>query len=190
MNALRFSLALLLTISLIKAKDPQVQDCSIIIESQWEDLDKNKEKAQATFGGTWILVGTITFKKKCNAQVNLQEIRLKWHGAHLDQMTGELFISKDCGPLKPINENHVADSQWGKSSQTLLLRFDHAISLHPTTVFHLVLTVPENQEQLLKGTFTIEPNYLPEVFQEAAQKEPLAINIEVSGSEVHQHPRS
>ncbi len=188
----RFSLALLLSCTIAHSRAPQIQDgnapqiqdCSIAIESRWEDLENNKEKSQK-FGGKWILAGTITFKKKCNAQVNLQEIRLQWHGKQLDQLSGELFTPKDSGPFKPIRDNHLADGTWSKTTQTLILKFDRGVSLHPITVFHLVLTVPENQEQRLKGQFTIEPDYLPTPFQEAAQKEPLSINLDVSGSTIH-----
>ncbi len=180
----RFSLVLLLVCTIAHSKAPHIQDCSITIESQWEDLENNKEKSQK-FGGKWILAGTITFKKKCNAQVNLQEIRLQWHGKHIENLTGSLFTSKDFGPFKPLPANHIADSKWSKKTQTLMLKFDRVISLHPTTVFHLVLTVPEDQEQLLKGQFIIEPDYLPTPFQEAAQKDPLSINLDVSGNTVH-----
>jgi len=183
-NIKRFLLTLLLICANTHSKIPHIQDCSITIESQWEDLENNKEKSQK-FGGKWILAGTITFKKKCNAQINLQEIRLQWHGKHLEQLTGSLFIPKDSGPFKPVPANHIADSKWSKKTQTLMIKFDRAVSLYPTTIFYLVLTVPEDQEQLLKGQFTIEPDYLPMPFQEAAYKDPLSINLDVSGSTIY-----
>jgi len=183
-TAVHISLAILVNCTIIQSKSAQTNDCTISIESQWEDLENNKEKSQK-FGGKWILAGTITFKKKCNKQVTLQEIRLQWHGKHLELLTGSLFIHKDTGPFKPVPDNHIADSKWSKTTQTLLLKFNHPISLHTTTTFHLVLTVPEDQEQLLKGNFTIEPAYLPEPFQEAIQKDPLSISLDVMGSSVH-----
>lgn len=166
------------------AKTDNTTDCSIIIESQWEDLENNKEKSDK-FGGKWILAGKIIFKKKCNSQVLLQEIRLHWHGEHLDQLSGSLFTQKECGPFKPLPAHHVADSKWSKTSQTLVFKFDRIISLYPTTIFHLVLTVPENQEQYLKGQFTIEPDYLPIPFQEVAQKDQLSLALDVIGISIH-----
>jgi len=137
------------------------------------------------FFGKWILAGTIIFKKKCNAQVNLEEIRLQWHGKSLEHLQGSLFIAKNSEPFKPINDNHVSDGKWGKKTQRLNFKFNHTISLHPTTIFYLVLTIPEEHVHALKGHFTIIPSCLPTPFQQEANKDPLAISIDVIDSTTH-----
>lgn len=159
-------------------------DCAIIIEPHWEDLEKTKDRSEQ-FGGKWILAGTITFKKKCNSHENLEELTLQWHGSHLDNLQGSLFIVKNPGTFKPINENHVADGKWSKERQVLELSFNRPLSLQSSTILNLVLTIPESQEPLLKGHFTIAPQCLPVPFQEAASKDPLSINIDVMKCTIH-----
>lgn len=161
------------------------QGCSIAIESHWQDLENNKERAQK-FGGKWVLAGTITFKKNCNAPARLSELHLVWHGTPVDHLKGSLFSPKNMQPLRPTNEQHVADSIWSKTKQSLIFKFDdHAVSLHPTTIFYLVLTIPEEQEKTLRGSFSIEPQCLPEAFKEVVQRDSLAIQIDVTQSNVH-----
>lgn len=160
------------------------QGCSIAIESHWQDLENNKERAQK-FGGKWVLAGTITFKKNCNAPAHLSELHLVWHGTPMDHLQGSLFRAKNTEPLKPINEHHIADSIWSKTKQTLIFKFDRSVSLHPTTIFYLVLTIPEEQEKGLRGSFSIEPQCLPESFKEVVQQDTLSIHIDVTQSRVH-----
>lgn len=163
---------------------PSVRGCSIAIESHWQDLENNKERAQK-FGGKWVLAGTITFNKNCNAPAHLNELHLVWHGTPLEHLKGSLFVAKNREPLKPTNDRHVADSIWSKTKQTLIFKFDRSVSLHPTTIFYLVLTIPEEQEKTLRGSFTIEPQCLPESFKEVVQQDMLSIQIDVTQSNVH-----
>lgn len=162
---------------------PIIKECSISIEPQWQNLENNTERAQQ-FGGKWILAGSITFKKTCNSPVHLNELRFVWNGIPLNQLQGSLFKANDSEPFKPINKNHIADSSWSKKEQSLIFKFAQSISLHPTTIFYLVLTIPEEQEKKLKGSFSILPHYLPLPFQEALQKEKMDLHLDIMGSSI------
>jgi len=70
----------------------------------------------------------------------------------------------------------VCDGIWSKSKQTLILNFDEKENLAPTTVFYLVLTVPEEIEPILKkGSFCLEEQCLPKPFKQCAQQEKLSL---------------
>ena len=122
-------LLLLLTAHTLCAQS-STRGCSITIESHWQDLENNKDRAQK-FGGKWVLAGTLTFKKNCNAPAHLNELHLVWHGTPLDHLQASLFGAKNREPLKPTNDYHIADSVWSKTKQTLIFKFDRSVSLHP-----------------------------------------------------------
>ncbi len=150
-------------------------ECRITLKPKWRDLDGNSTKA-AQFGGRWILVGSITFKR-CKDPICIETINLHWNGDHLDNLVASLYKKNlDKELFIPIEENLICDGIWNKSKQTLILNFDEKESLAPTTVFYLVLTVPEEIEPILKkGSFCLEEQCLPKPFKQCAQQEKLSL---------------
>lgn len=162
------------------------EEFNIILKSKWCDLDGNCTKVN-DFGGKWVLVGSITFKKRCKDPICIETISLHWNGEQLDNLIASLYkknLEKD--HFLPIEENLVCDGTWNKTKQTLLLNFDEKENLAPTTIFYLVLTVPESIEPILKnGFFSLEEHYLPKPFKQCAQTEKLSLAINTTPSKNH-----
>ena len=156
----------------------KAESFNIILKSKWCDLDGNCTKA-AEFGGKWILVGSITFKKRCKDPISMETINLHWNGEMIDNLTASLYRKNlDKELFLPIEENLICDGIWNKKKQTLILNFDEKENLAPTTVFYLVLTVPELIEPILKrGAFYLEEQCLPKPFKQCAQNEKLSLAI-------------
>jgi hypothetical protein len=149
---------------------------NIALKPKWRCLEENCEKA-ATFGGKWILAGSITFKKRCKDPIYIDTINLHWNGDNLDNLIASLYRKNlDKELFLPIEENLVCDGVWNKNKQTLVLNFDEKESLAPTTTFYLVLTVPDGIEPVLKkGSFCLEEQCLPKPFKQCAQQEKLSL---------------
>ena len=156
---------------------PSKAECSITLKPKWRDLDGNCSKA-IQFGGKWVLVGSITFKR-CKDPISIDTLNLHWNGEPLDNLIASLYRKNlDKEVFMPIEENLVCDGIWSKSKQTLILNFDEKESLAPTTVFYLVLTVPEEIEPILKkGSFCLEDQCLPKPFKQCAQQEKLSLAL-------------
>ncbi|HSC24746.1 MAG TPA: hypothetical protein VLB80_00815 [Candidatus Babeliales bacterium] len=148
---------------------------NVILKPKWYDLDQNCTKVDE-FGGKWILAGSITFKKRCKNSICIETICLQWNGECLDNLIASLYkknLDKDV--FLPIEENLICDGTWNKDKQTLVLNFNEKENLAPTTVFYLVLTVPQSIETLLKkGSFFLEEQSLPKPFKECAHHEKLS----------------
>jgi len=138
---------------------------SVTLEPKWENLEPNTRKTKE-FGGKWILVGSITFKKNSKEPVNLNKIYLSWQGEAIKNLVGSLYKKKLDKNFIPIQDYLICDSAWNKTKQTLILKFDEKQTLGPITTFYLVLTIPESIETVVKkGSFIIEKEYLPEQFK-------------------------
>jgi hypothetical protein len=170
--------ALLIIISNLFIHLCKAEEFNIILKPKWCNLDNNCTK-ETEFGGKWILVGSITFKKRCKDPICIETISLHWNGEHLDNLVASLYkknLEKD--NFLPIEENLVCDGMWNKNKQTLMLNFDEKENLAPTTIFYLVLTVPESIEPILKkGSFYLEDHSLPKPFKQCAQAEKLSLAI-------------
>lgn len=154
-----------------------VEEFDITLKSKWHDLESN-EKKSTDFGGKWILVGSITFKKRCKDPIFIKTINLHWNGEHIDNLIGSLYKKALDEEFLAIEDNLVCDGIWSNSKQTLILDFDEKENLGPTTVFYLVLTVPESIEPILKkGSFCIEEQCLPKPFKQCIQQEKLTLAI-------------
>lgn len=154
-------------------------DFSIIIESKWQDLEKEPAKAKE-FGGKLILVGSITLKKRSKEYVSLSKIYLRWNGCPIDNLVGSLYKKELDKDFHPIEEYLVCDGVWNKNKQRLLFEFDEKQTLGPTNIFYLVLTVPEELEKTLKnGSFEIEHSCLPELLQQCTINQELALSIDI-----------
>ena len=152
-------------------------DFDITLTPKWSVLDGNRTKA-TDFGGKWILVGSITFKKRSKDPIAIESITLQWNGDSIDNLIGSLYKKTPDKDFLPIEDNLVCDAVWNKKKQVIIFNFDERENLGPTTVFYLVLTVPEAIESLLKtGSFCLEKQCLPGPFKHCAQQEKLSLAI-------------
>ena len=154
-----------------------VEDFNITIKSKWCDLDGNCTKSD-DFGGKWILVGSFTFKKRSKEPLCIGNMTLHWSGEPLNNLVASLYKKNLDKDFLAIEDNLVCDGIWNKAKQQLIFNFDERENLGPTTVFYLVLTVPECIESVLKkGFFYIEEQSLPKAFKHCAQQEKLSLAI-------------
>lgn len=163
--------------SFLTASHNELDDFKIILESTWKDLDTDIAQSQE-FGGKWILIGSITFRKKAKEVVNLEKLYLHWTGKPLAHLLGSLYKKTTSHDFLPIQDYLVCDGKWNNAQQILMLDFEQKLTLGPTNTFYLVLTVPDNVENIVKeGSFDILDSYLPEPFKEclAQEKHSLAL---------------
>lgn len=147
----------------------------ITVQPKWKELGcKNNQCSD--FGGKWILVGSITFIRRSKDPIAMETINLHWNGDTLDNLLGSLYRKTVGKEFFAIEENLVCDGIWNAKKQTLVFDFDEKENLGPTTVFYLVLTVPEEIEPILtRGSFCLENHGLPHPFKQCAQKEQLIL---------------
>lgn len=154
---------------------------AIAIEPHWQDIDSNNYNHAERFGGKWILVGSITFKKKAKDPVNLTRLYLHWNGAPLDTLAASLYREAQHKQFLPLEDFLMCDGTWNRLTQTLMLDFEKQESLGLANTFHLVLTVPSHLEQTIKhGSFTIVKNRLPDPFQVAMSPHILSFASDVA----------
>jgi hypothetical protein len=150
----------------------------IVLKSKWRPLDNNAQH-EIDFGGKWVLVGGITFKKKSKDPLFIDSLCLRWHGAYLDNVIASLYKKTPSKEFLPIENNLVCDWTWNKTKQVIMFNFSDKETLHPTTTFYLVLTIPPENEQLLKnGTFSLEEQCLPKPFKQSLQTMQLSLTIQ------------
>ncbi len=151
-------------------------DCLISVEPKWENLCTDPTHID-TFGGKWIVVGSISFRKKIKDPTKLDKIRLAWHGPHMNNLSGSLYRKYPEKKFLAIEDNLICDSTWNRTKQELILNFeDNPQSLGPLTMFYLVLTVPPSQEEIIKqGHFSVLKACLPHSFREKATELKLDI---------------
>lgn len=155
-------------------------DFSISLEPTWQDLESNPDNINK-FGGKWILVGSITFKKRAKDSINLEKIYLKWNGPLLDNAIASLYRGRPDKSFLPIQDNVIADGIWNKTKQRLLFDFQEDETLGAVTIFYLVLTIPPCCEALFQqGHFSLEKTCLPAPYQQCIYNNKLAFNINVS----------
>jgi len=164
--------------STLPTQNCKAENFNIILKSKWCNLDENCSKA-TDFGGKWILVGSIKFIRRCKDPVCIETINLHWNGQTIDNLVASLYKKNlDKETFLPIEENLICDGIWNKNKQTLVFNFDEKENLGPTTIFYLVLTVPESIEPILKkGSFCLEEQCLPKPFKQCAQNEKLSLAI-------------
>ncbi len=170
-------------IQLINASDTSMLDDFLItLESTWHCLDDN-DGSCSLFGGKWVLVGNITFRKKSiQDSVHLQQLKLHWNGPFISSLSASLY-KKNFDPTKkeflPIDDYLICDGCWNNAKQTLVMTFDERQTLGAVEVFYVVLTVPTPLETILKqGSFSLEKQDLPLPFQHAykPQSQQLTFN--------------
>lgn len=158
--------------------------CQINLEPKWENIEKNTKTKE--FGGKWMLVGSITFRKKSGVKEKccLETMILKWNGSPVEKLQGSLYVKLPEKNFLPIEENVLSDGQWNTADQTLTFAFtERKQTLGPINVFYVVLTIPEELEPILQnGSFSLVTNTLPEPFQQFAKenKTDLTVNSSVN----------
>lgn len=151
---------------------------TIILKPKWRDLETDSKK-NIDFGGKWMLVGSITFKKKCKDPMALETLHLHWNGEPISNLVASLYKKDFSRDFLPIDKNLMCDGVWNKSKQTLIFNFEEKETLAPTTTFYLVFTIPEELEaNLLQGSFSLIEHFLPKQFKECCQSNNLSLAIQ------------
>ena len=165
---------ILVVSSAAQARGPS--DCLISVEPQWKNIESNCTRNDQC-GGKWILVGSITFRKKSKEQTKLEHMKLAWHGEQINHLNGSLYKKLPKKHFMDIEQNLVCDSSWNKARQELILNFeDNKQTLGPLNIFYLVLTVPSEVEPALRhGSFSVSKTDLPPSFQ--SQAAPLKLDL-------------
>lgn len=145
----------------IQAAHQEHEAVKVFIEPKWQDLENDSAIAQQ-FGGKWILVGSITFKKKSTMPVALTKLELHWNGTPLHHLMGSLYDKPLDKEFMAVEETLLSDGHWNQTTQTLILKFNKRKTLNAVNVFYVVLTVPEHLESTLKrGSFDVCTSSLP-----------------------------
>jgi len=170
--------ALLLTAASITYLSHATDNFKITIQAKWKELGCKNNQC-FNLDGKWILVGSFTFIRRSKDPIALETIYLNWNGPKLDNLSGSLYRKTVGKEFFAIEENLVCDSIWNEKKQMLIFDFDKKENLGPSTVFYLVLTVPEEIESILtKGFFSLESHGLPYHFKHCAQQERLVLAID------------
>jgi hypothetical protein len=140
---------------------------TIAIEPKWENLELNDKKMEF-FGSKWLLVGSITLKKKAKELVNLSQLTLRWQGPRLNNLVGSLYKKNPDRPFLPIENQLLCDGEWNKTRQTLAFHFDQQL-LGPLNIFYVTLILPPSTEELIKnGSFVLDTTALPRPYRTQA----------------------
>lgn len=149
----------------------------VILKAKWHDLDSNPQRVK-TFGGKWVIAGSITFKKRTQEVIFLNQLQLTWEGENIDQLAGSLYEKNDMSAFLPIEKYLVCDSRWKKSTQQLVMKFNRTFTLGAVNTFYLVLTVPDDVEKKLKqGRFKLEQVGLPTHYRQYVKGRKLSIAL-------------
>lgn len=160
---MKWLLYIILATSALEAHAIQYEndELKVFIEPKWKDLEQNNSKS-SQFGGKWILVGSITFKKKTKDPLHMTKLNLHWNGTPLENLIGSLYDKSLDKEFMPIEDALLCDGCWNRATQTLILKFNKRKPLNAVNVFYIVLTVPDHLEQTLKhGSFDILPSSIP-----------------------------
>jgi hypothetical protein len=151
-------------------------DCSISLEPCWSNIEQ-KNTCQEKFGTKWVLIGSITFRKKSKEDIKLDAIQLHWQGDKIEQLSGSLYKKHPTKKFMPIEENLLCDGIWNSAHQQLTLDFSNRKqTLGPINIFYIVLSVPDTLETTLKkGHFLLTKTHLPQLFSD--QHDELKLNI-------------
>ncbi len=161
-------------------------DITVTIQPDWKDLEHNPKYIKK-FGGRWILAGTITIVKKAQEKIHLNRLHLQWEGPQespkIETLNASLYAGECLEDFLPIQENLVCDGVWNSAQQKLLFNFEEQQLLTFKNCFFLVLTVPENKEQLIRnGTFKLVTAILPEPIKECLNNEQICLQYKKNSS--------
>jgi hypothetical protein len=169
------------TTQLVSHSNAILDDFVVTLESTWRCLD-DTDGSCLQFGGKWVLIGNITFRKKSvKDSIHLNQLKLHWDGPFINALSASLY-KKSFDPTKkeflPIDDYLVCDGCWNNTKQTLILTFDERQTLGAIEVFYVVLTVPQGLESILKqGSFSLEKKDLPLPFQQTCSPASLTLSF-------------
>jgi len=176
MNAMRYALACGVICTSL-ANTTNQEPFKILLEPKWVNLDTNPERAKE-FGGKWILAGSITLKKRSPEVLFLDKMKLTWEGEKIEKLIGSLYEKNDMMEFLPIEKYLLSDSMWKSSTQQMILHFHRPLTLGAINTLYLVLTVPEELENILKkGKFTLEHVNLPVQYRHHVKGQELSIAL-------------
>lgn len=154
----------------------------ITLEPLWHSLDTDQHN---NFGGKWIVVGSINFKKKSNENVQLSSLQLLWKGKKLNNLIASLYKKEFNKPFLAIEENLICDGIWNQTQQKLILKFNKQESLHAYDSYYLVLTIPTQMESIItQGSFEIEQTMLPHQLKDSISQS-LTLTLNNTPRSVH-----
>jgi hypothetical protein len=154
----------------------------ITLEPLWHSLDGDHHN---NFGGKWIVVGSINFKKKSNENVQLSNLQLLWKGQKLNNLIASLYKKESNKPFLAIEENLICDGKWDQTRQKLILKFNKYESLHAYDSYYLVLTIPATLESIIaQGSFEIDHALLPHQLKDSILQ-PLTLSLNNTPRIVH-----
>ncbi|HEV2601313.1 MAG TPA: hypothetical protein VGT41_03375 [Candidatus Babeliales bacterium] len=183
---MKHSIASLLMISCLSLSASN-NDFKLIIEPCWKDLEQCVYKTKF-FGGKWILVGSITFKKKSKESVDLNHLYLHWIGHPMERLVASLYKQQsNCKDCMPLEENLVCDGIWNAKDQLLLFKFNDPQKLGFVNRYYVVLTVPPFLEPIIQqGHFQINPYQLPEQFKQNIDSNNLCLSLKTTDNNTEQ----
>lgn len=145
----------------------------IIITPTWEPIQTTDAIDTES---DWVIIGTITFKKKLPEKMVLKELVLNWHGEYVEDLSGSLFIKKYNKPFMPIEECCVSDSSWETGAQQLQWIFCTPITLSTETTLYITLIIPHALHPALEnGYFTLDADRMPPPFKKEADRKQLRV---------------
>lgn len=162
-------------------------DFCVSLEPCWRSLGSAISERADFFGGKWVLIGTITMKKRARESIALCQLNFQWQGKYIDRLIGSLYCVSHDKKFIPTDEFLVSDAVWNNKKQQLQFKFNCATKLNTHTVFYLVLTVPEEIEKILRlGSFTIISHCLPLQMQDSLSQKNLTLSccaLDTSGKD-------
>ena len=185
-NAMKLFISLLvanLGYQLLFASAPIKQPSfELKLTATWYQFDQTSN-TKPIFEGKWTYVGNIMLKKRSPEQIALKRLVLKWRpqkrprkNFSIANLNGSLYKIHYKQQLLPIEELVLCDGTWNQEHQCLIFEFDEEFILDPVNEFHLILTIPEKIESILKhGYFKIEETSLPPQFKKQATKQQLKL---------------
>src|SRR5579871_6215435 len=78
----------------------------LILKPHWQPFESHAHHIRSS-QEEWILVGSITFKKKVKENVQLARLNLQWNGPAIDTMFGSLYLKKEDKDFLPLQENLI-----------------------------------------------------------------------------------
>ncbi len=141
--------------------------CEITIQSRWQDLETPRETK--LFGSKWILAAEITFKRtpEIKEAIFIDRLQFSWNGPTIFNLHASLFKKTPNKRFLPLEEALLCDGKWNNNTQELYFSFDEEQRLDPITTFYIVVTIPNDIEDLLQqGNFTLINSCLPDELQD------------------------
>jgi hypothetical protein len=136
--------------------------CELSVKPLWQKLQRDSASLQ----GDWIVVGTLTFRKKLAEPVHLTTLALSWQGETLQNVQASLYRTEVNEPFFATDDYWVSDGIWSREKQQLFFKLDRKKALSAITTFHLVLTIPLSLNAVFKsGFFKIDSCSLPTHYQ-------------------------